>query len=69
MHPVRFSYLQVDLGQIMKISAIFSQGHPTDDAWVKSFTVEFSDTNRDDWRTYLNHEGTQPIEFKANTDR
>ena len=62
-------YLQVDLGIIMKITAIFSQGAPESQEWVSSFTMSYADTGRDDWHEYLNHDGNAAVVFKGNTDQ
>ena len=62
-------FLQVDLGIIMKITAIFSQGAPESQEWVSSFTMSYADTGRDDWHEYLNHDGNAAVVFKGNTDQ
>ena len=62
-------YLQVDLGQIMKVSGIMTQGHPQADEWVTQYKVQFSDKDRDDWKLYYNHDGTDAAFFEGNRDR
>ena len=62
-------YLQVDLGAILKVTAIFSQGAPESQEWVSSFTMSYADTGRDDWHEYLNHDGNAAVVFKANADQ
>ena len=61
-------WLQVDLGQIMKINGILTQGAPEQDEWVSSYQMQFSDTNRQyEWYTYMDPKG--PVNFIGNTDR
>ena len=62
-------YLQVDLGTIMKVSGIMTQGNPQADEWVSQYTLQFSDKDRNDWKIYLNHDGTDAALFDGNTDR
>ena len=62
-------WLMVDLGHIMKVNGIFTQGAPEEDAWVESYEMSFSDKNRDDWNTYMDHDGLSPVKFTGNKDR
>ena len=59
----------IDLGSIFKINGILTQGAPEEDAWVMRYQVSFSDKNRDDWNTYMDHDGTSPFTFTGNNDR
>lgn len=61
-------YLQIDLGTVMKVSGVFTQGHPTSDQRVTSYSLQFSDKNRDDWFTYLDHNGINEVVFDGNHD-
>jgi hypothetical protein len=36
-------WLMVDLGSIVKISGIITQGHPEEDSWVSIYELSFSD--------------------------
>ena len=62
-------WLQVDLGSIMKISGIMTQGAPEEDAWVTSYEMSYSDKGRDLWFDYLNHDGSDTVKFRGNSDR
>ena len=62
-------WLQVDLGGIWKVTAIFTQGAPEAQEWVKSFTMAYADTGRDDWHEYLNHDGNAAVVFTGNNDQ
>ena len=38
-------YLQVDLGQMMTVTGVATQGDPTSDKWVTRYSVQFGDFN------------------------
>jgi len=59
----------VDLGHVMKINGVVTQGAPEEDVWTETYELAFSDKNRDDWNTYLDHDGNLPVRFIGNQDR
>ncbi|XP_058889912.1 macrophage mannose receptor 1-like [Acipenser ruthenus] len=56
------SWIQVNLGEVKKVTGVVLQGCPTDDHWVKSYKVQISA----DGSTWTNYQDT---EFTGNTDR
>merc|ERR1711892_644830 len=68
-NAIQDEFLQVDLGQIMKVSGVMTQGNPQADEWVSEYKVMFSDKDRSDWHIYMNHEGSDAAFFSGNTNR
>ncbi|CBY39582.1 unnamed protein product, partial [Oikopleura dioica] len=61
-------WLMVDLGSIMRVTGVLTQGDPLGENWVTEYSLAFSDKNMNDWHDYLNHEGTAVVRFRGNHD-
>ncbi|XP_035689932.1 CUB domain-containing protein 2-like isoform X2 [Branchiostoma floridae] len=59
-------WLQVDLGEIKKVTGTITQGVSSGEYWVKSYKLQHS-TDGASWTTYANSEGTEKV-FIGNTD-
>ena len=51
-------YIQVDLGQVKTVTGIATQGDPTNDKWIKTYTIRYS-LNGNSWNDYTG--GTSSI--------
>eukprot|EP00058_Branchiostoma_floridae_P006901 XP_002592389.1 hypothetical protein BRAFLDRAFT_67254 [Branchiostoma floridae] len=60
-------WLQVDLGEMKRVTGTIIQGRPTDDQWVTSYKLEYS-TNQITWATYADRNGSEMV-FPGNVDR
>ena len=45
------SWLQIDLGNLTRVSAVATQGSCSGDQWTKSYVITYS-KNGVDWKTY-----------------
>ncbi|XP_078700024.1 uncharacterized protein LOC144926863 [Branchiostoma floridae x Branchiostoma belcheri] len=60
-------WLQVDLGGVVKVYGVITQGRMNADQWVTQYKLQFS-LNETSWTTYKDSDGSDKV-FAGNTDR
>nr|XP_045582104.1 hemocytin-like isoform X3 [Procambarus clarkii] len=59
-------WLQVDLEKVKEVTGVVTQGHPRHNWFVKTFAVQFSETNT--WQYVMDEESAAPKVFTGNSD-
>ncbi|XP_066294608.1 uncharacterized protein [Branchiostoma lanceolatum] len=65
-YPYTEQWLQVDLGEVNRITGTIIQGRHTFDQWVEAYKLQYS-TDGASWTTYVGSDGSEMV-FPGNTD-
>ena len=59
-NPGQEAWIQVDLGQTFKVTAVQTQGRNGISQWIKKFTLTYS-SNETDWTSYKGIHGKDEV--------
>ena len=57
-------WLQVDLGKIIEVCAVATQGDINGNEWVIDFKLAYSKSYEDGWPTYKDANGSEAVRFR-----
>ena len=59
----RDQWLQVDLGKVIEVCAVATQGDINGNEWVIDFKLAYSKSYEDGWSTYKKANGSEAVRF------